>query len=65
MPDHDIAALIQEHRVLLDYAVSEAIAQYRASAGGINIGGSAVDDNNTNTPRAINRSESGVNNEQH
>ncbi|WP_413738130.1 hypothetical protein ACL2XP_07880 [Sodalis sp. RH21] len=61
MPDHDIAALIQEHRVLLDYAVSEAIAQYRASAGG----GSAVDDDNTNTPRAINRSESEVNNEQH
>lgn len=30
MPDNDIAALIKEHRVLLEYAIKEVIAQFQA-----------------------------------
>ncbi len=30
MPNNDIAALIKEHRVLLEYAIKEVIAQFQA-----------------------------------
>jgi len=30
MPDNDIATLIKEHRILLEYAIKEVIAQFQA-----------------------------------
>lgn len=43
MPENDIATLIREHRVLLEYAINEVIAQHRDAQAPTTTGGKPLD----------------------